>query len=185
MWFITRLFLLCVNLLDITYKSWGGPSPNGLKFQQPIYNLFLQLRPHAHNVSCSLAEENDLTMLVMLLTDKRWLIALYASRECTEFMFHSFDMQLLFQFNHTALGLHSSYFKIHTHEPRHEKFCLRESPTRQDTNWPAQLQGPARILKFRIYKLEVSFCLGSKQQRRWSDCTDAQADLHLCCLHMA
>ena len=38
-------------------------------------------------------------------------------------------------------------------EPCHEKMCLRESPTRQDTNWPAQLQTPARILKFRIYKL--------------------------------
>ena len=57
--------------------------------------------------------------------------------------------------------------------------------TRQDTNWPAQLQRPARILKFRIYKLEVSFCLGSEQQRRWSDCADAQADLRLCCSHMA
>ena len=51
-------------------------------------------------------------------------------------------------------------------EPRHEKMCLRESPTRQDKNSPAQLQRPARILKFRIYKLEVSFCLGSEQQRR-------------------
>ena len=56
------------------------------------------------------------------------------------------------------------------YEPRHEKMCLRESPTRQDTNWPAQLQRPARILKFWIHKLEVSFCLGSEQQRRWSDC---------------
>ena len=34
------------------------------------------------------------------------------------------------------------------YEPRREKMCLRESPTRQDTNWPAQLQRPARILKF-------------------------------------
>ena len=42
--------------------------------------------------------------------------------------------------------------------------CLRESPTRQDTNWLAQLQRPARILKFRIYKLEVSFCLGSEKK---------------------
>ena len=45
----------------------------------------------------------------------------------------------------------------------HEKLGLRESLTRQNTNWPAQLQRPARILKFRIYKLEVSFCLGSEQ----------------------
>ena len=52
------------------------------------------------------------------------------------------------------------------YEPRHEKMCLRESPTRQDTNCPAQLQRQARILKFRIYKLDVLFCLGSEQQRR-------------------
>ena len=71
------------------------------------------------------------------------------------------------------------------YEPRHENMCLRESPTRQDTNWPAQLQRPARILKFRLYELEVSFCPGSEQQRCWSDCADAQADLRLCCSHMA
>ena len=57
--------------------------------------------------------------------------------------------------------------------------------TRQDTNWPAQLQRPARILKFRIYKLEVSFWLSREQQRCWSDCADAQADLPLYCLHLA
>ena len=75
---------------------------------------------------------------------------------------------------------------VHTvFEPRHEKMGFRESPTRQDTNWPAQLQIPARILKFRIYKLEVSFCLASEQQMRWSDCADAQADLRLCCSHIA
>ena len=50
---------------------------------------------------------------------------------------------------------------------------------------PSQLQRPTRILKFRIYKLDVSFCLDSEQQRRWSDCADAQADLRLCCSHMA
>ena len=66
-------------------------------------------------------------------------------------------------------------------EPRHKKMCLRESPTRQDTNWPAQLQRSARILKFWIYKVEVSVCLGSEQQRHWSDCAHAQADLRLCC----
>ena len=52
--------------------------------------------------------------------------------------------------------------------------CIRESLTRQGTNWPAQLHRAARILKLRIYKLEVSFCLGSEKQRRWSDCSDAQ-----------
>ena len=50
-------------------------------------------------------------------------------------------------------------------EPRRDKMCFRESPTRQDTNRSAQLQRPARILKFRIYKLEVPFCLGSEQRR--------------------
>ena len=59
---------------------------------------------------------------------------------------------------------------INVYEPCHEKMCLRESQTRQDTNWPAQLQRPARILKFRIYNLEVPFRLCSKQQRCWSDC---------------
>ena len=35
-------------------------------------------------------------------------------------------------------------------EPRHEKMCLRESPTRQDTNRLAQSQKLARVLKFRL-----------------------------------
>ena len=35
-------------------------------------------------------------------------------------------------------------------EPHHDKMCLRESPTRADTNWPAQLQRLARVLKFRL-----------------------------------
>ena len=30
-----------------------------------------------------------------------------------------------------------------------------------------------------------SYSLGSEQQRCWSDCADVQADLHLCCSHMA
>ena len=33
-------------------------------------------------------------------------------------------------------------------EPRHEKMCLQEFPIRPDTNWPAQPQKLARILKF-------------------------------------
>ena len=33
--------------------------------------------------------------------------------------------------------------------------------------------------------IHVLYSLGSRQQRCWSDCTDVQADLHLCCLHMA
>ena len=70
---------------------------------------------------------------------------------------------------------------LHRNEPRHEKMCLRESPTRQDANWPAQLQRSPKILKFRVYKLEVLYYLGSERQRRWSDCADAR----LCCVQMA
>ena len=36
------------------------------------------------------------------------------------------------------------------YEPRHEKMCLRESPTRRDTNRSAQPQKLARVLKFRL-----------------------------------
>ena len=74
--------------------------------------------------------------------------------------------------------------------------------TRYDTNWSPLLQRLARGLNFSIYKQEVLYYLSSEQQRRWSDCaeaqadlseqqrrwsdcTEAQADLRLCCLHMA
>ena len=66
-------------------------------------------------------------------------------------------------------------------EPRHEKTCLRDFPTRPDTNRPVQPQKLARVLKFR---LEILYYLSSEQQRHWSDCTDAQAVLRLCCSHM-
>ena len=55
--------------------------------------------------------------------------------------------------------------------------------TTVDSNRPAQPQKLYRGLKFRIWKLEVLYYLGSEQQRCWSDCADAQADLHLCCAH--
>ena len=67
-------------------------------------------------------------------------------------------------------------------KPRHEKTCLREFPTR--SNWPAQLQKLAWGLKFWLQKLETLHYLDSEQQRRWSDCADAQADLRLCCSHL-
>ena len=70
------------------------------------------------------------------------------------------------------------------YEPRHEKTCLREFPTGSDSNWPAQLQKLSGGLKFWLQKLKTSHYLGSEQQRRWSDCADAQADLRLCCSHM-
>ena len=70
-------------------------------------------------------------------------------------------------------------------EPRHEKTCLREFPTRSDSNRPAQLQKLAWGLKFWLLKLETIHYLGSEQQRRRSDCAHAQADLRVCCSHMA
>ena len=71
-----------------------------------------------------------------------------------------------------------------TWKPLHEKTCLREFPTRSDSKWPAQIQKLAWGLKFWLQKLETLHYLGSEQQRRWSDCADAQADLRLCCSHM-
>ena len=57
--------------------------------------------------------------------------------------------------------------------------------TRWDSNRLTQLQKLARVLKFWLQKLEVPYYQGNELQRHWSDCADAQADLHLCCSHMA
>ena len=65
-----------------------------------------------------------------------------------------------------------------------EYMWASEFPTRSDWNWPAQPQKLAWGLKFWLQKLETLHYLGSEQQRRWSDCADAQADLRLCCSHM-
>ena len=57
----------------------------------------------------------------------------------------------------TAVGSTELIFIItsfrFTMEPRHEKTCLREFPARYDSNWPAQLQKLARVLKFRLQNL--------------------------------
>ena len=47
-----------------------------------------------------------------------------------------------------SVSLHERIVKEYW--PRHDKMCLRESPTRPDTNRPAQLQRLARVLKFRL-----------------------------------
>ena len=52
------------------------------------------------------------------------------------------------------------------YEPRQDKTCLWELPTRPDTNQPAQPQKLARVLKFRLYNLEILYYLSSEQQRR-------------------
>ena len=64
-------------------------------------------------------------------------------------------------------------------EPHHEKTCLRESPTKQDTNWPAKLQRLSRILKFRLYKLKVSLSWQrtTKALIRLRGCTGRSAPL--------
>ena len=54
-------------------------------------------------------------------------------------------------------------------EPRHERTCLQGGSTRYDSNRPAQLQRLARVLKFRLYEVDVLYYLGSEQWRRWSD----------------
>ena len=40
------------------------------------------------------------------------------------------------------------------------------------------------VLKCWIQQVLVLYYPGSEQQRRWSDCADAKADLRLCCSHM-
>ena len=62
---------------------------------------------------------------------------------------------------------------------------LRRLRRGNDSNQPAQLQRLARVLKLQLLQVEVLYYKGSEQQRRWSDCANAQADLHLCCSHMA
>ena len=69
-------------------------------------------------------------------------------------------------------------------EPRHDQTCLRKFSTRPDTNRPAQPQKLGRFLKFRLKNREILCYLRSEQQRRWSDCADAQADLRLSCSYM-
>ena len=49
--------------------------------------------------------------------------------------------------------------------------------TREDSIWPAQLQGLAKVLKFRLHQVEVSYYPGSEQQQRWSDCAGWSAPL--------
>ena len=39
--------------------------------------------------------------------------------------------------------------------------------------------------RLEMLDLESIILSGQQEQRCWSDCTDAQADLHLCCSHMA
>ena len=69
-------------------------------------------------------------------------------------------------------------------EPHHEKTYLRGLRLGRTSNQPAPLQ--------KLASLEISYIatIGiilskEEQQRCFSDCADAQTDLHLCCSHMA
>ena len=49
--------------------------------------------------------------------------------------------------------------------------------TRCDLNQSAQLMRLARVLKLQLQQVEVLYYLGSEQQRRRSDCADAQDEM--------
>ena len=82
-----------------------------------------------------------------------------------------------------SLGKAASFYRVHDiihqgdgqnilsehennceYEPRHEKTCLRESTTRQNTNRPAQPQKLARVLNFRLQNLEILYYLSSEEK---------------------
>ena len=86
---------------------------------------------------------------------------------------------------HLPVKINTNWQSCFLFEPHHVKMCLRGFLTRYASNKPAQLQKLARILKLWILQVYISYYLSSEQQRCWSDCADAQADLHLCCSHMA
>ena len=50
---------------------------------------------------------------------------------------------------------------LHKHEPRHNKTCLREFPTRPDTNRPAQ---PQKLASLKISAIESRYIIQSKQR---------------------
>ena len=54
------------------------------------------------------------------------------------------------------------YVILNVYEPRQDKTCLREFPTRPDTNRSAQPQKLARVMEFRLYNLEVLYYLSSE-----------------------
>ena len=53
---------------------------------------------------------------------------------------------------------------------------LKTACSATETSWSLEILNLASV---------VLYYLSSEQQMCWSDCADAQADLHLCCLHIA
>ena len=73
---------------------------------------------------------------------------------------------------------------FNTYEPHHDKTCLRGfRPAKTQTSLLSYRD--KLVLKNWFLQVWVSYYVSSKQQRCWSDCADAQADLHLCCSHTA
>ena len=71
--------------------------------------------------------------------------------------------------------------------PRHEKLSVWSFATRLGSNPPSQPQKQITVLKFwhSIFKHCTVQGVNSKYMYMYADQTaDAQADLHLCCLHM-
>ena len=82
------------------------------------------------------------------------------------------------------LSIACSVFLLYVYEPGHEKTCLRGlRPVK--TNLPAQLIRLSLGLEILAIASRGITLSGSEKQRRWSSCADAQADLCLCCSHMA
>ena len=52
--------------------------------------------------------------------------------------------------NTWTVGFYHTVISPKGYQPRHDKTCLQEFPTRPDTNRPAQPQKLARVLKFRL-----------------------------------
>ena len=71
------------------------------------------------------------------------------------------------------------------YEPCHAKTCLRVflRPCKTQTGL-LSYRNLLESWNFGFNKNRYYNYLGSEQQRHWSDCVDAQADLHLCCSHM-
>ena len=71
-----------------------------------------------------------------------WNIAIKSFEVWIIRIFHGREMQIE--------KIHLRVTQTTTTEPRHDKTCLREFPTRPDTNQPVQPQKLARVLKFRL-----------------------------------
>ena len=100
-----------------------------------------------------------------------WLSQAQVSHIYDSFVCHPFqDREVTPRLSHSGTGQISSpthqTVRVNIYEPQHKKMCLREFPTRSDTNRPAQPQKLARVFKFRLQNLEILYYLSSEQQRR-------------------